>query len=294
MWIAKTIDEARLHRRQMTGPVAVVPTMGSLHKGHMWLIERAKETTGNVIVSIFINPTQFDPGEDFDTYPRAMDKDLELCRDAHVTGVYCPTIDQMYPSGGVSVQLTVPYLSSPLEGQFRPNYLAGVCRVVAKILNILQPDLAYFGQKDYQQLKVIQAMVDDLAMPIQIMEVQTVREDDGLAVSSRNVNLTGEARHRAVALFKCLSEAKNLVECGGESDPNRVEAAMTQILTSYRVDIDYAVVRHRQFLVALDCLEPKISNGVAALVAGWVGGVRLIDSMILGESTHLPPPNSSL
>ena len=129
-------------------------------------------------------------------------------------------------------------------------------------------------------------MVDDLAIPIRIIEVQTVREDDGLAVSSRNVNLTHEERHRAVALFKCLSEAKNLVECGGESDPSRVEATMAQILTSYRVDIDYAVVRHRKSLVALDCVEPKFSNGVAALVAGRVGGVRLIDSMILGGISH--------
>ena len=287
MWIAKTIDEARLYRRQLTGPIAVVPTMGALHKGHMWLIERAKQTARHVIVSIFVNPTQFSPGEDFDEYPRPLDRDLELCREAQVTGVYCPTVNQMYPPGGVAAQLVVPGLSSQLEGQFRPQYFAGVCRVVAKIFNILQPDLACFGQKDYQQLKVIQAMVADLAMPIQIVEVQTVREDDGLAVSSRNATLIGEARHRAVALFKCLSEAKNLVECGGESDPSRVEAAMAQVLASYRVDMDYAVVRHRQSLVALDCLEPERSNGVVALVAGWVGGVRLIDSMILGQSASI-------
>lgn len=282
MWIAKTIEQARYHRHGMNERVVVVPTMGALHSGHMQLIDQGSHEGGEVIVTIFVNPTQFGPGEDFERYPRTLDQDLEACRQAEVTGVFCPSVAEMYPPDQVAAELTVPDLDCQLEASIRPGHFAGVCRVVAKLFNILQPDVACFGQKDYQQLKVIEAMVDDLAMPVRIFAAPTVREDDGLAISSRNVYLSGEFRRRAVALYRSLCEAKNLVEKSGESDPGRVEEAMEQVLSAYQVAIDYAVIRHGQTLLALDSLAPKVTGPVVALVAGRIGGVRLIDSMLLG------------
>ena len=183
MWIAQTIQQARCHRVGMAQPVAVVPTMGALHAGHVRLIDHATNLGGAVIVTVFVNPTQFGPGEDFERYPRTLDQDLEICRQTNVAGVFCPSVTQMYPPEQWATALTVPMLDGQLEGAMRPGHFAGVCRVVAKLFHILQPHCACFGQKDYQQLKMIQAMVDDLAMPIQIIEVPTVREEDGLAIS---------------------------------------------------------------------------------------------------------------
>ncbi len=284
MWVAKTIEEARRHRQQVSGRVALVPTMGALHKGHAKLIEAAKITGCEVVVSIFVNPTQFAPGEDYDRYPRRLDEDLALCRQGGVVGVFCPTMQQMYPPGQPGCELEVGLLSNQLEGEHRPGHFAGVCRVVAKLLNIIEPDIACFGQKDYQQLKVVQAMVEDLAMSVRIMGCQTVREEDGLACSSRNVRLGLQARRHAVGLYRALMEAKMLVEQDGESDPGVVEAAMVQAMCVYQIETDYAVIRHPHSLAPLDCIEPRLTGGVVALVAGVIDGVRLIDNMLLGQS----------
>ncbi len=282
MWIAKTIDQARQYRHQVTGMVACVPTMGALHKGHVRLINTATQAGCRVIASIFVNPTQFGPDEDYDQYPRQLQEDLDICRQAQVAGVFCPPVTQMYPPDGTAIELSVPRLAGLLEGKHRPHYFAGVCRVVNKLFNIIQPDVACFGQKDYQQLKVIQAMVDDLAIPVRIIQVPTVREDDGLAVSSRNGYLSPGLRQRAAALYKALTEARQLVEVAGESDPGVVEAAMVQVLTAYQIDIDYAVVRHPKTLHSLDYIEPQLTGGVVGLVAGRLDAIRLIDSMVLG------------
>ena len=286
MWTAKTIsrvrDLTRQQRHAMPETVAFVPTMGALHKGHLSLIEAAKQMDYQVVVSIFVNPTQFGPGEDFERYPRQLEQDLAACERAGVAGVFYPAVAEMYPSDQLACELTVPALAEVLEGNTRPGHFAGVCRVVAKLLHIIEPGVACFGQKDYQQLKVIEAMVDDLAMPVRIVGLPTVREADGLAMSSRNAYLDSEARRRAVSLYKSLCEAKRLVEDAGESDPAVVEAAMAQGLTVHQVEVDYAVVRHPKTLVELDCIEPELTGGVVALVAGRVGGVRLIDNSVLG------------
>ena len=283
MWIAKTIGDVRRHRGTMPANVAFVPTMGALHKGHLSLIEAAKQMGYPVVASIFVNPTQFGPRDDFEQYPRPLEQDLAACERAGVAGVFCPAVGEMYPSDRPGCELTVPALADVLEGSIRPGHFAGVCRVVAKLLHIIEPEVVCFGQKDYQQLKVIEEMVDDLAMSVRVVGLPTVREADGLAMSSRNAYLGPEARRRAVSLYKSLCEAKRLVEEVGESDPAVVQDAMAQVLTAHQVGVDYAVVRHPQILAELDCIEPQLTGGVVALVAGCIEGVRLIDNSVLGQ-----------
>lgn len=319
MWTARTVPEIRQHvanlrrgRANLPAPtsasdpsplpgVGFVPTMGALHDGHLSLIDAARQLTGHVIVSIYVNPTQFAPHEDFDAYPRPLDDDLKRCEAAGVAGVFCPDNDEMYPPRVPECSVNVPALASILEGGARPAHFAGVCRVVAKLFNIVQPDLAFFGRKDYQQLKVIEAMAADLMLPVRIIGCPTVRDADGLALSSRNQYLTPPMRRHALGLHKSLEEARALIEEGGETDPAAVEAVMKTILTAHHVAVDYAVVRHPQTLALLDIIEPSLTGGVVALVAGRVGntrvdsggetggetggstgGVRLIDNMLIG------------
>ena len=281
MDVIPTVADLRQRRLELTGPVALVPTMGALHEGHLALIRRAREIANHVIVSIFVNPTQFGPGEDLDRYPRTLDADLASCQELEVDLVFAPAIEQMYPAEQVDTAIDVPALTTILEGAQRPGHFAGVCRVCAKLFNMTQPDVACFGQKDYQQLAVIDAMVRDLAMPVTIESVATVREPDGLALSSRNRYLGDEQRSHALGLIKALRQAKMLVEDEGETDPIAVEQAMTETMTAHRLDVDYAAVRHPQTLAELDIIEPSLTGGVVALVAARLGGVRLIDNMQL-------------
>lgn len=284
MWISSTIQECRESRVSLSGTVAFVPTMGALHAGHLSLVEAAKQIAEHVIVSVYVNPTQFAPTEDFDQYPRPLQHDLELCEQAGAVGVFCPTDSEMYPSTQLEIDINVPALASTLEGEHRPDHFGGVCRVVAKLLNIVQPHAACFGRKDYQQLKVIEAMVTDLAMATRIVGCPTLREQGGLAMSSRNAYLSEEDKKHALGLFKALSEARAMVEQHGEADPATIESAMRQTMKAHRVDVDYAVVRHPHTLATLDCIEPALTGGVVALVAGRVGPVRLIDNMVLAEA----------
>ena len=283
MHIAETLKEARTQRAAVTGSVALVPTMGALHDGHLALIQQAHENADHVFVSIFVNPTQFGPGEDLQRYPRPLQADLEQCRAANVAAVFMPGNEEIYPPRTPDTAVDVPSLSAMLEGQHRPSHFPGVCRVVAKLLNILQPDVACFGLKDYQQLKIVQAMVADLMMPVRILACPTVREADGLALSSRNRYLSPDDRQHAAGLYKALCQARMLVEDTGESDPLIVEQAMQQVLKAHHLNIDYATVRHPQTLDTLDCLEPALTHGVVALLAARIGKVRLIDNMILGQ-----------
>lgn len=283
MWVAKTIPDARKHRAALRGKVGFVPTMGALHRGHVSLMEAARGLADHVVVSVFVNPTQFGPSEDYLKYPRPAEADLAACEEAGVAGVFMPGVEEMYPPGRLACEVVVPALSSILEGEIRPGHFAGVCRVVGKLFHIVQPDVACFGMKDYQQLKVIQAMVADQDMPLWIAEVPTMREPDGLAMSSRNVYLDAESRRHAVGLYKALLEAKLLVEDDGEMDPATVEAAMRHVLEAHHVSPDYATVRHPTTLATLDSLSPAVTNGVVALIAGRIGGVRLIDNMVLGK-----------
>lgn len=282
MLVARTIAEARRQRRDAAGTVALVPTMGALHAGHLALVEQGRTLADHVFVSIFVNPTQFAPHEDFARYPRPLEQDLRMCEQAGVAGVLAPPVEEIYPPDALPAQVEVPALAQDLEGIRRPTHFAGVCRVVMKLLNIYTPDVAIFGQKDFQQLRIIQAMVADLMMPVEVVAAPTRREPDGLAMSSRNRYLDEEDRRHAPGLYKALTQAKMLVEDSGEADPAVVERAMRQVMEAHHVDVDYAVVRHPHTLATLDCLEPALTGGVVALVAGRLGKVRLIDNMLLG------------
>ena len=288
MWIAHTLAQARRHRHTLDN-IAFVPTMGALHNGHLSLIQGAKKLAKHVIVSIFVNPTQFTPNEDFEQYPRPLEEDLAKCRRLGAAGVFCPDVNEMYPPDRPACEVNVPALTRDLEGRSRPHFFFGVCRVVAKLLNIVQPDVAIFGRKDYQQWRVVEAMAHDLAMPTRIVALPTIRESDGLAMSSRNAYLDREARQHATSLYKALLEARSLIEQNGETDPAVVEAAMTKTMQTHQVIVDYAVVRHPRWLTPLENIDPPLTDGVVALVAGHVAGVRLIDNMVIGASERSIP-----
>jgi len=283
MWTVQSISDLRALRRSLEGTVALVPTMGALHAGHLSLIEAGRQLADHVIVTIYVNPTQFGPKEDFSKYPRPLSDDLAMCEKAGATGVFHPSSEEVYPPHVVESSLVIPSLDGVLEGAFRPGHFAGVCRVVAKLFNMTQPDVACFGRKDYQQLKVIEAMTGDLAMPIRIVGCPTLRDPDGVAMSSRNRYLTPDMRKRSLGLFKALSEARAMVEERGELDPSAVEAAMMMVLTSHKLDVQYAALRHPQTLAKIDVIEPKLTGGVVALIAAKVDEVRLIDNMVMGE-----------
>lgn len=280
MQIARTIEETRLASRGRPGPpVALVPTMGALHEGHLSLVRRARELAGRVVVSIFVNPTQFGPGEDLTRYPRPMDRDLEMCREAGVDLVFSPTVDEIYPPQEIETIIDVPSLTTILEGAQRPGHFIGVCRVVAKLLNIVQPTVACFGMKDYQQLRVVEAMVAAMCLPVSIERCPTVREPDGLAMSSRNIYLDPTQRRHALGLSKALREAEQLIG-DGEISPARVESAMRQVIQAHHIEMDYAVVRDARTLGTVDMINPALEP-VACLVAGRLGDVRLIDNVVI-------------
>lgn len=276
MQIITTVTDQRQWRKDNLGSVALVPTMGALHDGHLSLIELAGQHADAVAVSIFVNPTQFGPHEDFDRYPRPIADDLARCEAAGVDVVFNPSVDEVYPPDAVPVEVTVPSLASILEGAARPGHYAGVCRVCTKLFNIVRPDVVVFGQKDYQQLKVIEALVADLAMPITVVGGETRRDPDGLALSSRNRYLDPPARERAWGLSKALRQAGRMVD-DGETDPAIVEAAMRHTMEAHSVTVDYAVIRHPDKLTELDA----IVGPAIALVAGRVDDIHLIDNAVV-------------
>lgn len=276
------VEAMRRYREGLSGKVALVPTMGALHEGHLQHIRLCRSQADHVIVSIFVNPTQFNQSDDYQAYPRTLEADIQACSSAGADCVFTPTADEMYAPEVIAVQMDVPTITDVLEGRDRPGHFQGVCRVVVKLLNIVRPDVVSFGRKDYQQLCVIRSVVKDLMMPMRVLEVPTVRESDGLAMSSRNRRLDKTHRQQGLGLFKALCAGKRLVEEDGETDPEAVEQAMRTVMESHQVEVGYAVVRHPATLGELSCLEPALTGGVIALVAGEVGGVRLIDNMLLG------------
>ncbi len=282
MWLANTVAELRQQRRGLVGEVAFVPTMGALHEGHLSLVREGFNRARHVIVSIFVNPTQFGPTEDLSKYPRPLERDLELCRAAGVTGVFVPSVDQMYAPGAVACAIDVPTITQDLEGRFRPGHFQGVCRVVAKLFNQVQPSVACFGMKDYQQLQVIRAMTVDLALPIEIVACATLREPDGLAMSSRNVYLTPEQRPKALALSQALKQAQVMIEEQHVTEPGAVEAMMLDKLKAADFAVDYAVVRHPLTLEPMKQIDTQATGGVVALIAARWPNVRLIDNCVIG------------
>lgn len=275
--LLKTIQALREIRRSVDQPIALVPTMGALHDGHLKLIEEAKRLSDEVWVSIFVNPTQFGPSEDLAKYPRPIEDDLAACKRLGVSVVFNPEPDAVYPPDAVESAVDVPSLTGVLEGAERPGHFAGVCRVVLKLLNLCEPTFACFGQKDYQQLAVIEALVLDLNLPISIERVPTVREADGLAMSSRNRYLEAEQRGHAVGLYKALRLAQQMIKQDGHTSPDAVESAMDQAMRAHHIAPDYAVIRHPRTLKPVDLIDRE----VVALVAGRLGGVRLLDNRVI-------------
>jgi pantoate--beta-alanine ligase len=255
--------------------VAFVPTMGALHAGHLSLVKSASDCD-DIVVSIFVNPTQFGPGEDFDRYPRSLEADCELLAEAGVRWVFAPPVDAVYPPGEAT-RVVVDGPSRRWEGEHRPGHFQGVATVVCKLFSMVPAAAAYFGAKDWQQTVVVQQMVRDLAIPIEIIVCPTIREPDGLALSSRNVYLTEADRRRAVALSEGLVAARDTWQRGGTAA--EATASLTAPLVDRTIDLDYAVI------VDPVSLEPLAANAscisAIALVAGRVGSTRLIDNMLL-------------
>jgi pantoate--beta-alanine ligase len=257
--------------------IAFVPTMGALHRGHGACVAAARGVPDALVVaSIFVNPAQFGPGEDFQKYPRTLDADMELLRQWSCDVLFAPSAEAMYPEPQ-RVWIEPGPLAEPLDGQFRPGHFRGVATVVAKLFNLVEPDVAVFGQKDAQQALVIRAMVRQLAFPIELKLARTVREDDGLAVSSRNVFLSPSDREKAATLFKSLEVARRSLE-GGERNPRLVEASVIDTLRAAGIAglVQYASLRSAVDLSTLVVLKGRVILALAVRV----GTTRLIDNMV--------------
>jgi pantoate--beta-alanine ligase len=275
--VVKTIDEVRKYvkdRRKEGKTIGLVPTMGFLHEGHKSLIVRAAAENDCVVVSDFVNPTQFGPNEDFEAYPRDIQKDAQLCQSAGADLIFNPEPEEMYDNPLTTV--SVDKLTKGLCGKTRPTHFNGVCTVVSKLFNIVTPDRAYFGQKDAQQLCVVKKMVKDLNFDIEIVPCPIVREEDGLAKSSRNTYLSDEERKAALCLYRSLNIGRKMIE-DGERDTDTVIAAMkSEIEKEPLAKIDYVEI------VDIDTLEKvsEISGGILAAEAVYIGKTRLIDNFI--------------
>ncbi|MGB6872791.1 MAG: pantoate--beta-alanine ligase [Dehalococcoidia bacterium] len=276
MTIVKTIPEIRALRQKLSGIVGFVPTMGYLHEGHLALVKQARMENSVVIVSIYVNPTQFGPREDFGAYPRELNRDLESLRGEGVDIVFVPSDDEMYPPE-FSSWVDVEKVTERVEGASRPGHFRGVATVVAKLFNIVQPTRAYFGQKDAQQVMVIKRMVADLNMGIRIVVVPTVRESDGLAMSSRNIYLNPKERQAATILFKALTLARQLRR-GGEKDAGKIRRQMTSLIPKEPLArIDYVSIADAETMAELSLID----RPALASLAVRIGKMRLIDNMPL-------------
>jgi len=277
--VVTSVSEARavLDAARARGEtVALVPTMGALHEGHLSLIRAARAENDVVVVSIFVNPTQFGPKEDLERYPRDLDRDRGLCEDAGADLIFSPAAEEMYPRG-FSTWVEVEGLTDGLCGRSRPGHFRGVCTVVTKLLNICGPDRAYFGEKDAQQLAVITRMVRDLDLRVAVVPCPTVREADGLAMSSRNARLTGEERAQASTLYRSLGAAKDLVDAG-ERNPAALEDAIRAVLVEADLgEVEYAEIVRVDDLTPVTAIEGTCLIAVAVKFGG--SGTRLIDNI---------------
>lgn len=280
--ILKTVAELREWRRSATEPVVLVPTMGALHRGHTTLVEAARRLGGSsasVIASIFVNPLQFGPNEDFEAYPREVEVDAAKCANAGADAVFAPEVEEVY-AGDRSIQVFETHLSKRLCGTSRPGHFDGVCTVVAKLFNLVQPTDAVFGKKDYQQLAIIRRLVRDLNFPVDVHGVDTVRESDGLAMSSRNRYLTDEERAQAPAIRAALLKTREAWQSGETSAP-KLGALATEMLSAEAPSgrLDYLEVVNRHTMQPLD---PVDGDGLVA-AAMFFGKARLIDNIELGS-----------
>ena len=279
MEVVKTIESVRTlvkTARRDGRKIGLVPTMGALHVGHISLIETAVKSCDFVVVSIFVNPTQFGPGEDFEKYPRPLEADLEICTKAEVDVVFAPTPEEMYPDKNIT-WVNVEKLTDKLCGRSRPGHFRGVTTVCAKLFNIVTPDIAFFGQKDAQQSVVIKQMVADLNMPLEIVICPTIRESDGLAVSSRNQYLNRQQRQDAAWLYKSLQKSLEMVNAD-TIDAEEIISEMKKILNQKSsIEIEYINIVDPDFLGDID----KITDKALVVVAVRVGQARLIDNILI-------------
>ena len=277
MKIISSLSDLRAVRLSLRGEIGFVPTMGFLHEGHLSLIQRAKADCPNVLVSIFVNPTQFGANEDLSKYPRDLERDLSLIEPLGVDAVWTPTPEIMYPSG-YQTWVEVDAMTRPLEGSMRPTHFKGVTTIVAKLFNAVQPHKAYFGQKDAQQAAVIRQMTRDLNFPIEVIVCATVREADGLAMSSRNKYLDSAERQAATILFRALNAAQGLYE-SGERNAEKLRVTMQEILaTEPRAQPQYISCADYDSLAELDVIQGKALLSMAVML----GKTRLIDNFVLG------------
>lgn len=279
MELIKTISDMKKISKEFKKEgykVGFVPTMGYLHEGHLALVRKAKEISDKVVVSIFVNPLQFGPREDFRDYPRDLQRDLALLEKEGVDVVFVPEEEEMYPSN-YQTYVEVTKLTERLCGAFRPGHFKGVTTVVLKLFNIVNPDVAIFGEKDYQQLLVIKQMVRDLNLDVEIVSHPTVRESDGLAMSSRNIYLSSRERESALSLYKALNLAEKLVK-EGERDPEKIRKSMAEFINMH----PYIIVQYIE-IVDPETLEPVevIDRPVLCAIAAFVGRARLIDNKII-------------
>jgi pantoate--beta-alanine ligase len=276
MQILRSVEELKSSRNKIQGSVGFVPTMGYLHEGHLSLVRRAKAENDIAAVSIFVNPTQFLPHEDFQTYPRNEAQDLALLQKESVDLVFLPEIKDIYAEGNCTF-VNVEGIADVLEGASRPGHFRGVATVVAKLFNLMEPTRAYFGQKDAQQLRVIERMVIDLNMDLEVIGCPTIREEDGLAMSSRNVRLQAEERRLASVIPRALFRARDLW-LAGERDSQTLRRQIRQMIEKFPgAEIDYISIADLKTLTEMD----RIIGRVLLSLAVKIGGVRLIDNVIL-------------
>ena len=277
MEVIKTIAEMKRLRLKLAEPVGFIATMGYLHQGHLALVRQARTDNASVVVSIFVNPTQFGTGEDFDRYPRNLERDLSLLQKEDVDIVFAPATGEMYPPR-FSSHVEVDNLARRLEGASRPGHFKGVTTVVAKLFNIIQPTRVYFGQKDAQQTVVIKKMVADLNMNLKVITLPTVREPDGLAISSRNSYLNPRERQAALVLYQSLMLAKKLWR-QGEKDAEKLRQEMARLIRKEPLAaIDYISIADTEALEELEEVKPPALVSLAVKI----GETRLIDNVVLG------------
>ena len=283
MQLLNTISDFRRARAEVTGTLGLVPTMGYLHEGHLALVRRARAENDAVAVSIFVNPTQFGPNEDLQDYPRDLQRDLALLKEEKVALLFNPSPEEMYPEGHTSL-IDVGPVSEPLEGMHRPGHFRGVATVVAKLFNIVRPDRAYFGQKDGQQVQVIKRMAVDLDFPVEVVVAPTVREPEGLAMSSRNIYLNEQERRAALCLSQSLLRAQERWAAGERSAKALRRLATEAIEKEPLARIDYVSLADAE---ALEELSGPIDRPAMLSLAVRIGKTRLIDNIILGDTLSL-------
>ena len=266
-------------RREQDRTVGLVATMGALHEGHLSLVREARRMCDVVVVTVFVHPTQFGPGEDFEHYPRDLTKDTALLTDYNVDYIFAPTVEEIYPKG-FSTYVNVEGLSEQLEGASRPGHFRGVATVVTILLNTIRPDFAFFGQKDAQQALIIRRLVKDLAFDTEVVVLPIVREDSGLAISSRNLYLTPDEQNSATVIHKALVQAKKVFKEGERNAHRIIDVVRNTIDAEPRARLDYVTVADAETLEKLDRIDERPT---LIAVAAYVGKTRLIDNLILNK-----------